>query len=360
MSILQIKGITQNYDGHNVLQDINLTVDSGEVFALIGPTGCGKTTLLRILGLLEIPAHGEIFINEVNVTQSHTQRLKARRSMSLVHQKPIVFTMNVFDNVAYGLKLRHDTKKNICEKVERALELVGLLEYKNRNAKTLSGGETQRVAIARAIVTEPEVLFLDEPTANLDPGTTSKVEEVLAQIIRERKTTLVMTTHDMSQGQRLAGRIGVLINGELMQVGTPNEIFCAPQRTEVAEFVGIRNMLAGEVIAKNNNLATISVNNRTIEAISDNEVGDHVWLFIRPEDITFSRIKEISSARNTFECRISKIVSLGPMTRLEADCGFPLFGVITGVSEQELELAVGMTIYASFKATALHTITRWT
>jgi tungstate transport system ATP-binding protein len=341
------------------LQDILLTIDRGEVLALIGPTGAGKTTLLRLLDLLETPSNGSIYFDSIDVTRSHQHRLAARRRMSFVQQKPIVFTMNVYDNVAYGLKLRRENNKNIRQKVEHALELVGMTEYRQRQAKTLSGGETQRVAIARSLVLEPEVLFLDEPTANLDPVTTSKVEEVLSRIISEQKITVVMTTHDMSQGQRLAKKIGVLINGKLLQIGSPNEIFCSPSTREVAEFVGVENILEGEVVEKEDNLVSVKLNGQSVQAMSDCPIGEKVYVLIRPEDITFANTRDTTSARNMFKGTITKLISIGSLVRIEVDCGFPLFGVITTRSAQELDFSIGKEIYASFKATALHVIKRW-
>src|SRR4030042_217464 len=218
MSLIQAVNINQSYENRSILKDINLSIDKGDVLALIGPTGAGKTTLLRILDLLEKPHSVQVYLDGVEITRAKELQLKARRRMAYVHQKPMVFANTVFSNVAYALRWRHRNEAMVNIKTEEVLQLVGLADYLKRDARTLSGGETQRVAIARALVIEPELLFLDEPTANLDPVSTSKIEEVLSQIIREQKTTVVMTTHDMSQGQRLAGKIGVLIRGELQQI----------------------------------------------------------------------------------------------------------------------------------------------
>lgn len=359
MALIETTKLGQGYDGQSVLRDVNLAIDEGEVFALIGPTGAGKTTLLRLMDLLEIPSSGTICFDGIDVTRSRHCRLEARRRMSFVQQKPIAFTMNVYENVACGLKLRHEKNKVIQQRTESALELVGMADYRNRNAKTLSGGEAQRVAIARALVIEPEVLFLDEPTANLDPVSTVKVEEVLARIIRDQKMTVVMTTHDMSQGQRLASRIGVLINGGILQTGSPNDIFCSPYSREVAEFVGVENILSGVVTEKYDNLVIVEVNGNGIQAVSDCAIGDGVYVLIRPEDITFTLARDMSSARNVFRGKITRTNSVGPLMRIEVDCGFPLLGVLTGRSAQELGFAVGNEVYASFKATALHIIKRW-
>jgi len=246
----------------------------------------------------------------------------------------------------------------IKQRTEKSLEMVGMTAYKNRNAKTLSGGETQRVAIARALVTEPEVLFLDEPTANMDPISTAKIEEVLAHIISEQRIAIIMTTHNMSQGQRMASRLGVLINGELLQTGSANDIFNVPTSREVAEFVGIENILQGEVAEVDNEFASIKVDGETVYAISDYSVGERVYVLIRPETIVFSLSNEAGSARNLFKCKVNKINTVGPVVRIEVECGFTLLGVITTEAARDLNISIGKEVYASFKATAIHVISR--
>ena len=359
MPLLETAKLTKEYDGRRVLSEVSIAIEPGEAFALIGPSGSGKTTLLRLADLLEFPSSGSIYFDGVDVTHNQRSRLEARRRMSVVQQKPLVFTMSVYDNVACGLRWRHVKGSLMRRKVEDALALVGMSEHKSRHARTLSGGETQRVAIARALVVEPELLFLDEPTANLDPISTSRIEEVVATIIRERRIAVVMATHDMVQGQRLASRIGVLLNGQLMQAGTPGEIFCSPGSRQVAEFVGIENILPGTVMEREGSLLRVAVNDQHVEAISAQATADKVYVLIRPEDITFSLFQGKSSARNAFGGTITKLTPVGPLTRIEVDCGFPLFGILTRSSAQELELHVGKRIFASFKATATHIIQRW-
>jgi tungstate transport system ATP-binding protein len=360
MALIETMNVFQNYDGRDVLKNINLKVDKSEIFTLIGPTGAGKTTLIRILDLLESPYSGKVFFNGVDVTSYRVDQLEARRRMSYVQQRPLVFTMNVYDNIACGLKWRHIKSSVVKQRTEEALELVGMTSYKNRTAKTLSGGETQRVAIARALVTEPEILFLDEPTANMDPVSTAKIEEVLTHIINERKTTIIMTTHNMSQGQRMASRLGVLINGELLQTGSVNDIFNQPQNREVAEFVGVENILKGVVEQKDNEITRIAINDERITTISHFTVGEAVYVLIRPENIVFSSSSEAGSARNVFKCKVIKINTIGSLVRIEVDCGFPLLGIITTQAAQELNISIGKDIYASFKAIAINVIKRYT
>jgi len=359
MALIEARELVKEYEGRCVLKEATVAINSSEAFALIGPTGSGKTTLIRLLDLLLTPTSGRIFFDGVDVTSSYSKRLETRRRMSYVQQKPVMFTMDVYDNVSCGLKWRHEKSEIIKNKVDSALELVEMNDYKNRDAKTLSGGEMQRVAIARALVTEPELLFLDEPTANLDPISTSKVEQVISSIIRERRTAVVMATHDMAQGQRLASRIGVLLDGRIMQIGSPGEIFYSPASREVAEFVGIENMLPGRVLQRDENLLTVDVHGHRIQAVSEQALDGEVYVLVRPEDITFFLSREISSARNMLGGVITKMTSSGPLMRIEADCGFPLFGVVTRSSAYDLGLGVGKNINASFKATAAHVIKRW-
>lgn len=359
MALIETIGLEQKYDEQNILKGIDLTIHRNEVFAIIGPTGAGKTTLLRLLDLLELPTSGKIYFDGIDVTRSKHLRLQTRCRMAFVLQKPVAFTMSVFDNVACGLRWRHEKREVIRQRVNSVLELVDMADHKKRNAKTLSGGETQRLAIARALAVNPEVLFLDEPTANLDPISVFKIERILAHVIREQKTTVVMTTHDMVQGQRLANRIGVLMDGRILQMGSPADIFHAPESREVAEFVGVDNILSGVIAARDENLVTIDVSGSLIQAISNYGIGEKIHVLIRPEDVTLILHKEASSARNIFEGSIARILPQGPLSRVEIACGFPLLAVITKKSTEDLNLNIGDKVYATFKATAIHVIKRW-
>ncbi|MFC1903926.1 ABC transporter ATP-binding protein [Chloroflexota bacterium] len=358
MSFIETISLNQQFGGQDILRDINFRVDKGEVFALIGPTGAGKTTLLRLIDLIDMPASGKIFFDGVDTAESMKTRLGIRRRMAFVLQKPLVFNASVYDNIAYGLRWRKMGRSKVREKVSNILEVVGLTAEKDRNARTLSGGEVQRVAIARAIAVEPEVLLLDEPTANLDPVSASKIEELLTNIIRHYATTVIMATHDMSQGQRLADKIGVLVDGELLQVGSSKDIFTSPRNREVAEFVGVENIIDGVVVANEDKVVTIESGKNLVEAISDYAVGEAVSACVRPEDITLALSKISSSARNSFEGKITWMVAMGPLTRVEIDCGVPLVVLVTKRSAEEMGLEKGKKVHASFKATGIHVIKR--
>ncbi len=358
MPLIETIDLCQRYGEQDILKNINLRVDKGEVFALIGPTGAGKTTLLRLIDLLDMPTSGRIYFDGLDTTELAKLKLEVRRRMAFVIQKPVVFNASVYDNIAYGLKWRGVEKSSLRQRVNNILELITLSDYKGRNARTLSGGEAQRVAIARALAIEPELLLLDEPTANLDPASTSRIEELIANIIHRYNTTIIMATHDISQGQRLANRIGVLINGEIHQTGGTAEVLTSPRNREVAEFVGIENILDGVIAASEEGLVTIDTGGKVIATVSDYLVGEEVCACVRLEDITLALSSASSSARNSFIGKITRIVPAGPLTRIEIDCGFPLIALVTKRSAAELDFKKGKQVHATFKATGVHVIKR--
>jgi tungstate transport system ATP-binding protein len=360
MSLIEVAGLTHSYSEREVLQDLNLSISKGEVFAIIGPTGAGKTTLLRIIDLLEVPSAGEIYFDGKCIPRSGKQRLEIRRRMSFIQQKPQVFNLSVYDNIACGLRWRREEKNKIAEKVDRIAEMVGLQGYKSRNARTLSGGEAQRVALARSLVLEPEVLLLDEPTANLDPISTEKIEQLISCVARQRNTTMIMATHAMSQGQQLADKIGVLLNGRLVQTGNTADIFHSPQNEEVAHFVGMENIIEGVIGESNEGIVTVNIGGKALQAVSNYPAGKRVYACIRPEDITlliadsYQQKAVRSSARNSFQTKVTRVTTIGPLSRVEIDCGFRLVALVTKMSAEELDLQVGSEVYAAFKATGVH------
>lgn len=230
--LIRIENLQKVFGEKEVLRNIDLRILQGEIFAFIGPSGAGKTTLLRIMNFFEIPEKGNIKFKGMN-----PELINIRRRMSLLFQTPAIFNTSVFENVAYGLKVRGIEKKIIEKKVSDALNIVGLPGMDKQNARTLSGGEAQRMAFARAIVYDPQVLLLDEPTANLDPANVMKIEEIIKRIRNERATTIVLATHNIPQVRRIADRVGILLNGELIEVNSKEGIFSKPKDARSEAFI---------------------------------------------------------------------------------------------------------------------------
>ncbi|MFA4826541.1 MAG: ABC transporter ATP-binding protein [Methanoregula sp.] len=354
--MIRISGLARQAGERNILEDINLEIRRGEIFTLIGPSGSGKTTLLRLIDLLDLPTAGTIFFDGQDTAGTEQVRLAIRRRMSMVFQKPAVLNTTVAENVAFGLKFRGADPAQVPDRVRSALELVGLLGFEERRAVTLSGGEMQRVAIARAMVTEPEVLLLDEPTANLDPVSTELIEDLLIRINSRMHTTILFSTHDMIQGQRLAHRMGVIMHGRLAQVGTLHDIFYKPYGREVARFVGVDTILKGVVQTNERGLALVAIGNASFEVVAPCPPGKTITLYIRPEEVSISIPDgaKKTSVRNQLVGTITKLVSLGPFIRVTVDCGMPIIALITTRSCGELGLAIGTTVVASVKASAIH------
>jgi len=358
--MIRIEHLSKAFNGAKILSDIDLEIKAGEIFTFIGPSGSGKTTILRLIDLLDRPTSGRIVFDGEDTAVSETKQLAIRRRMGMVFQKPAVLNATVSENVAFGLKFRHVPREEIEKRVPAALELVGLPDLSGQRAPTLSGGEMQRVALARAMVTQPDVLLLDEPTANLDPVSSDLIEDLILRINKKFRTTIVMSTHDMIQGQRLADRIGVIMNGRLVQVGSSAEIFYQPSGREIARFVGIEAIRGGTVTENRGGHALIRIGETCIEALTDVRVGQRVALYIRPEEVglmpddaSFPR----SSVRNHFTGRITKMVPSGPFVRVTVNCGFVLMALITRRSCTELGLVVGTNVVAGIKATAIHVLT---
>ena len=357
--MIRIEGLSRVAGGKKILESIDLEIHRGEIFTFIGPSGSGKTTLLRLIDLLDTPTTGTIIFDGTDTTAPDTDRLAIRRRMSMVFQKPAVLNITVAGNVAFGLNFRGIEKSETDTRVQEALDIVGLLHLADRKAITLSGGEMQRVAIARALVTRPEVLLLDEPTANLDPVSSEIIENLILRINKDLHTTIILSTHDMIQGQRLADRIGVIMDGRMVQVGSTNDIFYQPLSKDIARLVGIDATLKGVVKSNDRGHAEIVIGDSIFEAITSAPAGQRVVLYIRPEEVTIILPDSGSgktSARNQLLGTITRMVQFGPFIRVNVDCGAPLTALITRRSCGELGLTIGTKVTAIVKATAIHVI----
>ncbi|AFC98986.1 ABC-type phosphate transport system, ATPase component [Methanocella conradii HZ254] len=232
--MISVRGLSKSVNGRAILKNVCLEVGEGEALALVGPNGAGKTTLLRIINMLDTCYEGEVLINGINVREGGTM---LRRSMAMVFQKPVVFSMNVYDNVAYGLRLRKVPRAEMDERVKEVLALLDMSGREREPARHLSGGEAQRVAFARAYVLKPKLLLLDEPTANLDRNNVAIIEKAIRNINERYGTTVVMVTHSLQQARRLARRMAFMMDGELVEAGSIQKMLDDPADARTRAFV---------------------------------------------------------------------------------------------------------------------------
>ncbi len=348
----ELNNITKTYGDKTVLENVSLEIREGEILGLLGPNGSGKTTILKILALIECPTSGELKLFGEAVIAKNTERI--RMLTSLVFQKTMVFTTSVYNNIAYGLKIRK-VPKELCDyEVKKALELVKLDGFENKPARKLSGGEQQRVAIARALALKPKLLLLDEPTANLDPKNTSILEEVIATVNRELKTTVVIATHNMFQAKVLPHRIAIVSEGKTTEVGEPIEVF-GKLSTNLVTFAAVENTFRGSAYTTGEGTTIINVGNGVEVEVTAQKFGE-VRFFINPKDIILSKTALKSSARNVFKGKIAEISDLGTLVKLEVDIGIPLVVQITKRSFVQMGLNLNAEVYAAFKASSVQVL----
>ena len=353
--------------GDSLALDVaELTVSRGETLAVMGPNGAGKSTLLLVLALLQPPTRGQILIGGEVATGASALRL--RRRMAVVFQEPLLLAGSVADNVATGLRLRGVPGAERAPRVARWLDAFGIAHLARRPARALSGGEAQRTSLVRALALEPEVLFLDEPFSALDAPTRASVTADLQRILRETRTTTVIVTHDRDEALAFGDRVGVLVGGELRQIGPPEDVFAAPADADVAGFVGVETLAPGVVVGQDDGLATVRVAERLVEVASHLAVGAPVYLCLRPEDVTLYPVaaggveppdgRASGSARNRLVGVVAEVAPSRGQVRAAVECGLPLAALVTRRSAAEMGLAPGVRVEASFKATAAHLIAR--
>ena len=243
--IIEVKSVSKFFGEKTALDNVNLSIRKGEFVTILGPSGCGKTTLLRLIAGFQTASEGEIYIGGKEITQTPPHR----RPVNTVFQKYALFPhLNVFDNIAFGLKLKKMSKPEIEKKVKVALRMVGMTDYEYRDVNSLSGGQQQRVAIARAIVNEPEVLLLDEPLAALDLKMRKDMQMELKEMHKRLGITFVYVTHDQEEALTLSDTIVVMSEGRIQQIGTPIDIYNEPTNSFVADFIGESNILNGTMV----------------------------------------------------------------------------------------------------------------
>jgi tungstate transport system ATP-binding protein len=228
---LQLKDIEKNYGSVKALKAVNLEIVGGKTIALLGVNGAGKTTLLRIIAGLEKQDNGSVFFNG-----KRTNGKELRQIASLVFQKTAMFSRSVYDNLAYGLKMRGKKDAEIREEIAQALQVVGLRNFEKRKAKKTSGGEQQRIALARAFLLNPQILLLDEPTANLDPNSATIIERSIMSRTKENGI-IILSTHNLSQAKRVANEVVHIYNGKIVEVAEPEEFFTNPSNEMTRRFI---------------------------------------------------------------------------------------------------------------------------
>lgn len=282
-TIISLRDIVVDFDGEQVLRHINLDIRNHEFVTLLGPSGCGKTTTLRIIGGFITPNSGDVFFDGKKINSLPPYK----RAVNTVFQKYALFpNLNVFENIAFGLRLKKVPDKEIKERVFEMLDLVSMRGYERRDVNSLSGGQQQRVAIARALVNKPQVLLLDEPLGALDLKLRKEMQIELKKIQRETKITFVYVTHDQEEALTMSDTVIVMRAGEIQQIGTPIDIYNEPINAFVADFIGESNILDGVMIK--DYVAEFAGRRFDCEDFNFGE-NEPVDVVIRPEDIKVSK-----------------------------------------------------------------------
>jgi ABC-type Fe3+/spermidine/putrescine transport system ATPase subunit len=321
VAFLSLKNISRTFGTTRAVADVSLDVAQGEFYGLIGPSGCGKTTTLRMIAGLEKPDSGSIEFQGANITNLPPER----RGFGMVFQNYALFPhLNVYENVAFGLRARHKTRAEMDERVASALELVQLPGYGKRAVDELSGGQQQRVAIARAIAIEPALLLFDEPLSNLDVSLREETRSELRELVTRLGLTAVYVTHDQEEAFALCDRISVMVGGKLMQTGRPRELYEAPAEISVASFLGRNNLIKAMRLSSS----------KTSEGEFKTLEGEHtlrvpvkhddlaplnkpVYLAIRPEHVQLSTSS--NGATNSLPATIREIVFSGATSTVRVD-----------------------------------------
>lgn len=367
MATIELNGLRKQFGDLVAVDDVSLTVESGELLCLLGPSGCGKSTTLRMIDGLERPSAGEVYIADEDVTDQQPYE----RDCSMVFQSWALFPYkSVLENVAFGLKMKGINKRERRERAREMLELMHMGDYEDHRPQDLSGGEKQRVALARSLTMDPSVLLLDEPLSNLDKKLREEMQIELKNIHEEFDKTMVHVTHDQAEAFTLADRIGIMNNGNLVQVGTPREVYANPANRFVEEFIGETNFLAGRIDEVGQDELQIDLEygpNLSIpysEQTDQLKAGASVTISLRPEVMSIDRsetktraVANGSSERHSVTGTITDILYRGSTVRYYVDIGGTLFversvGILEQFDEgDEVELSWNQTDLLCFDQT---------
>lgn len=285
--IIELINITKSFeDGFSAVSDFNLSIEKGEFVTFLGPSGCGKTTTLRMIAGFELPSEGQILLDGKDISKLPPNK----RPINTVFQRYALFPhLNIFDNVAFGLKLKKLPKDEINKKVKKALEIVDLEGFEKRKISTLSGGQQQRIAIARAIVNEPEILLLDEPLGALDLKMRKEMQLELKNMHERLGITFIYVTHDQEEALTMSDKIVVMSEGRIQQVGTPEDIYNEPKNAFVADFIGDSNVFGGVMTDK----LKVRFCGHEFDCVDDVEKGTMIDAVVRPEDIIITTCERV-------------------------------------------------------------------
>lgn len=317
-AIVKVENLTKKFGSFTAVNDINFGILKNEFFSLLGPSGSGKTTILRMISGFERPTIGDIYIDGELANNIPPYK----RKTNLIFQNLALFpVMNVYKNIAFGLEMQGVNKRIIKDRVYKYLEMINLLpieRYIKKSINMLSGGEKQRVAIARSLILEPAVLLLDEPLASLDLKLREQMKIELKMIQHRVKTTFIYVTHDQTEAMAMSNRIGVMNRGELLQLGTPEELYSKPNCEFVAKFIGNSNKMSGTVESIIDGIVHYRFGDSIFYAGAQNDikVGDTVNVYTRLEDISISRETDIVKYKNSIKAWVREIVFEGNATRI--------------------------------------------
>lgn len=314
--IVRISGVDKSFGNKRVIEGCSLDIEEGEFITILGPSGCGKTTLLRIVAGFERNDCGWVEI--AGEVMGDTPPYK--RPVNMVFQRYSLFPhLNVYENIAFGLRLKRMSEDRICKKVRAALDLVRLPGFENRNVTTLSGGESQRVALTRALVNEPRVLLLDEPLAALDLKIRKAMQEELKRIHAELANTFLYVTHDQEEAMVMSDRIVVMSAGRIKQIGTPFDIYYEPSCLFSGQFVGESNILEGEIVELGDETVCVDVQDALVWGRPQQSVrmNESVSMLIRPEMIVTHKVGSGVMRENKLKGTLTDVTLIGGLVRYQ-------------------------------------------
>jgi tungstate transport system ATP-binding protein len=357
MPLLELRDVTVRYHGRLVLDVPAFEVHPGERLAVMGPNGSGKSTLLRVLALLERPGSGVVRMG--GQVPSGRNVLSLRRRMATVFQAPLLCDASVRRNVELGLRFRGLPPRERDRRAQVWLDRLGIAAVAERSSARLSGGEAQRTSLARAFVIEPEVLFLDEAFAALDPPTREALLLDIERILRDSGTTTVFVTHERSEALTMGDRLAIMMEGRIVQLDRPARVFRAPVSEAVARLVGIENLLPGRVRSASGNVCEIEVAGRSFRVSGVGRVGDRGLVCFRGEDLLLSRTgrpRPLAEDTNVLAGVVRRIAPSGGGLRVFVDAGAELQALLTPAAFESLGLSEGISLELSLRTAASHFI----